>query len=355
MNLVDLVKGQLSGDMIGKFAEMLGTSPDTTREASNAVVPTLLAAVGKLASAQDGATKLSSALNGLDDNLLGNFAQSLSGKQSVLDMGTSLLGSLFGNAASSGLAGALSRFTGMSNKTTSSLLGTLAPLALGVVKRYAQDISPGGLTRLFEGQQQNIMNAMPAGLSNLLSNVPGIGALSEWATGAAGAALRGRRTAVSEAEKVSRTAVAAGSSTLRWLIPALAILGLVGLLWWWGVSSKTTPRQTSPVPSVTDQVAGLTTQVTDFFRSATDVFTDMKDAAAAQAAVPKLKDLTVKLDSLRGLIDKLPADAKEKVLTVFRGLSSKLVLLIDKVMATPGVGEKIKPFVDDLRAALAGA
>jgi hypothetical protein len=106
---------------------------------------------------------------------------------------------------------------------------------------------------------------------------------------------------------------------------------------------------------VTDQVAGLTTQVTDFFRSATDVFTDMKDAASAQAAVPKLKDLTVKLDSLRGLIDKLPADAKEKVLTVFRGLSSKLVLLIDKVMATPGVDEKIKPFVDDLRAALAGA
>ncbi len=28
MNLVDLVNGQLSGDMIGKFAEMLGTSPD---------------------------------------------------------------------------------------------------------------------------------------------------------------------------------------------------------------------------------------------------------------------------------------------------------------------------------------
>jgi hypothetical protein len=248
MNLVDLVKGQLSGDMIGKFAEMLGTSPDTTREASNAVVPTLLAAVGKLASTQDGATKLSSALNGLDDNLLGNFAQSLSGKKSVLDMGTSLLGSLFGNAASSGLAGALSRFTGMSNKTTSSLLGTLAPLALGVVKRYAQDISPGGLTRLFEGQQQNIMNAMPAGLSNLLSNVPGIGALSEWATGAAGAALRGRRTAVSEAEKVSRTAVAAGSPTLRWLIPALAILGLVGLLWWWGSAARV-PRA-KPVRSL---------------------------------------------------------------------------------------------------------
>ncbi|MET0516062.1 MAG: DUF937 domain-containing protein [Nitrospiraceae bacterium] len=280
-------------------------------------------------STQDGASKVSSALSGLDQSVLGNFAQSLTGKQSVLDMGTSLLGSLFGKAAIAGLAGPLSRFTGVSDKTISSLLGACTPLALGVVKRVAKDMSPGGLAKLFEGQQQNITNAMPAGLSNLLSSVPGIGALSE---------------------KVTRPAVAAGSSSRRWLIPTLAVLGLLGFLLWWG--SGSTPRQTIPIPSMTDQVTGLTTQVTDFFRSATDVFTDMKDAASAQAAMPKLKDLMVKLDSIRGLIDKLPAESKDKVLTVVKGLSSKLVLLIDKVMATPGVGEKIKPLVDDLRTKL---
>jgi hypothetical protein len=199
MNLVDLVKKQLNSDVMGKFAEILGTNPQATRDAANAVVPTLLATVGGLTSTRDGAGKLSSTLSGLDENVLGNFARSLTGSQSVVDTGTTLLGSLFENEALSGL---------------------------------------------------------------------------------------------------------------------------------------------------------LTAQVSDFFRSATDVLTDMKDAASAQAALPKLKDLTAKLDALRGSIDQLPADAKEKVLTVFKGLSSKLVQLMDKVMATPGVGETIRPIMEELQGKL---
>jgi hypothetical protein len=352
MNLVDLVKNQLSSDVMGKFAEILGTNPQATRDAANAVVPTLLATVGGLTSTRDGAGKLSSTLSGLDENVLGNFARSLTGSQSVVDTGTTLLGSLFGNEALSGLAGVLSRFTGISTKSTSWLLSTLAPLALGVLKRYAPDMSANGLTRLFEGQQENIRNAMPAGLGNLLSNVPDIGAVTEWATGTLSAAGRGGQTALSEAEHAIRSTATSRSSALRWVIPTLAVLGLVVLLFWWGVSRQNIPRQSSPAPSITDQVTGLTAQVSDFFRSATDVLTDMKDAASAQAALPKLKDLTAKLDALRGSIDQLPADAKEKVLTVFKGLSSKLVQLMDKVMATPGVGETIRPIMEELQGKL---
>ena len=41
MNLVELVQGQLSADVIGKLAGMLGTSLYTTRTAVTAAVPTL--------------------------------------------------------------------------------------------------------------------------------------------------------------------------------------------------------------------------------------------------------------------------------------------------------------------------
>ena len=48
MNLVELVQGQLSADVIGKLAGMLGTNSDTTRTAVTAAVPTLLGAFGSL-------------------------------------------------------------------------------------------------------------------------------------------------------------------------------------------------------------------------------------------------------------------------------------------------------------------
>ena len=46
MNLVDLVKDQLGGNVLTKLAETLETSPDNTRTAVNAAVPTLLTALG---------------------------------------------------------------------------------------------------------------------------------------------------------------------------------------------------------------------------------------------------------------------------------------------------------------------
>ena len=100
MNLVDLVKGQLSGNVLTRLAETLGTSPDSTSTAVNAAIPTLLTAFGSAASTRDGARDLAAAVSSLDDRVLDNLPQSLSsGGSSGLnlgDIGTKLLGSLLG-------------------------------------------------------------------------------------------------------------------------------------------------------------------------------------------------------------------------------------------------------------------
>jgi Bacterial protein of unknown function (DUF937) len=369
MNLVELVKGQLGGNVLTRLAETLGTSPDNTRTAVNAAIPTLLTALGSVASTRDGARDLAAAVGSLDDRVLENLPQSLSGGgRSGLhlgDMGTKLLGSLLGGNTLSSLASALGRFTGQGSGVISSLLTLLAPIALGVLKSRTGGMGSdaNALASLFAGQRQNIISAMPRGLSDQLASVSGLSAAAEWAHSTTGAAYQAGRTAVSAAGSTARDAAAAGSSALRWALPVLAVLVVGALLWWWG--SRSTPLQTAapvpppqmtaPVPPPalgTDQVAHMTGQVTDFFRAATDTITVIKDSASAEAAAPQLRELSTRLDALRVGLNQLPTDARTKLVALVQDLGAKLMPTIEAAMATPVVGDTLKPFVDDLRSKL---
>ena len=102
----------------------------------------------------------------------------------------------------------------------------------------------------------------------------------------------------------------------------------------------------------TDQVTRLTGQVTDFFRSATDTFAGIKDAASAEMAVPKLRELSTTLDTLRFTMNQLPVDARAKLVTLVKDLSAKLMPTLDSAVTLPAVGDTVKPFVDELRRKL---
>jgi hypothetical protein len=359
MNLVDLVKDQLGSNVLTRLAETLGTSPDNTRTAVNAAVPTLLTALGSVASTREGARDLATAVGSVDDRVLDNLPQSLSGGGrsglNLGDMGTKLLGSLLGGNTLSSLASALGRFTGLGSGSVSSLLTLLAPIVLGVLKNRTGGMGADAtsLANLFEGQRQNIVSALPSGLSDQLASVPGMSGAAAWVRNTAGAAFQAGRAALSEAGSTARGAAATGSSALRWALPLLAVLILGGLLWWWG--TRSTPQQVVPVaPPVvgTDQVTRLTGQVTDFFRTATDTFTGVKDAASAEAATPKLRELSTRLDTIRVGMNQLPADARGKLVALVKDLGAKLMPTIEAAMAIPTVGDTLKPYVDDLRGKL---
>jgi hypothetical protein len=368
MHLVDLVQGQLGNNVLTRLAETLGTSPDHTRTAVNAAVPTLLTAFGSVASTRDGARDLAAAVGSLDDRVLNNLPQSLSGGGgsglNLGDLGTKLMGSLLGGNTLSSLASALGRFTGQGSGSLSSLLALLAPIVLGVLKSRTGGMGSeaNGLASLFAEQRQNILSAMPRGLSDQLASVPGISAAAEGVRSTAGAAYQGGRTAVSAAGSIARDA-ATSSSALRWLLPVLAVLVVGALLWWWGHSStpsRTTapvppPQTTTPMPMPTlgtEQVAHLTGQVTDFFRAASNTFTGIKDVTSAEAAAPQLRELSTRLDALHVGLNQLPTDARAKLVALVKDLGAKLMPTIEAAMATPVVGDTLKPFVDDLRSKL---
>ena len=188
----------------------MGTSPDNTRTAVNAAIPTLLTAFGSVASTRDGARDLAAAVGSLDNRVLDNLPQSLSGGGrsglNLGDMGTKLLGSLLGGNALSSLASALGRFTGLGSGSVSSLLTLLAPVVLGVLKSRTGGMGAdaNALASLFEGQRQNIVQAMPRGLSDQLASVPGMSGAAAWVRGTAGSAYQAGRAAVSEAGSTAR-------------------------------------------------------------------------------------------------------------------------------------------------------
>lgn len=350
LNLVELVKDQLAGGVLAKLPEILGTTQTTANTAVSAAVPALLAALSSSASSRDGARNIQSTLDSFDARVLNNIPQSLSGGgKSLLDIGTGLLGSLFGGGMLSSLSSILSRFTGMDSGKSSSLLGLLAPIVLGSLKSRTQGMGADGLARLLEDQKPNIVNAMPSGLSSALEGVQGMGGVADWARGTVSSAYQAGRAAVSETAGTARASTAAGASTLRWVLPVLAVVILAGLLWWW-IGSMRTPQQTTTVT----QIAGLTGQVNDFFRSATDTFAGIKDAASAEAAVPKLRELSTRLDSMRVAMDQLPADARARLVALVKDFSTKLMPTIDSVVAIPAVGDTIKPLIDELRRKLNG-
>lgn len=373
MNIVDTLKQSIGPDALGQLGGLIGSDSDATRKATGAAIPALLAGLAHLGSTREGAQRLNDAVDAADENV----ATQLSGGQagSIVDHGREILGQLLGGGGLSSLGSILSKFTGMGGGTTLGLLGGLAPLLLAGLKRIKSTtgLDAGGLAGMLAGQRQNIAAAMPQGLGSMLSALPGLGDI----TGGAKSAVEGARNFAGDTGRagmraVEDTADAAGrgaGAALRWAIPVLAIL-LLGI---WLVpkmfnrtpTAVDTDRQAvSPakpaelpdartasgvLPASVDAVKG---QVTKLLGSTTDALAEVKDAASADAAIPKLQDLSGKLDGLTASVNALPADTKKSVTSAIGAGLTHLKELAEKAMAIPGVGEKLRPVLDPMLAKL---
>jgi hypothetical protein len=351
MNLIELVKDQLSGDVIGKLSGLIGEGEGKTRAAVSAAVPALLAGLSSVAETGGGAQKLATALGGLDTNVLGNLG-GLTANQAggLLEKGMGLLTSLFGNSALSGIVSTLSKFAGLDTGTGKKLIGYLMPMVLGVIAKQFHGRAPTaqGLTDLFAAQKENIADALPPGLS--------LDAVSGLATRAATAA-RGY------AEPVG-----AGRSPLTWVVPLIG-LGALGLLWYVYMRPAAPPAPTGPMTAApapktvetlrvpTPDAPRLGTDLTAAVTTLTETLSGVKDAATADTALPKLKEIDGNLDAMKATFEKLPEAGRGTIITLVKDHLGKVKDLIAKVTAIPGVGEKLKPTLDDIMAkmtALAG-
>ncbi|MFM7115523.1 MAG: DUF937 domain-containing protein [Planctomycetota bacterium] len=391
MNLVDLLKSQMSSEVTKQLGGMLGTSDSDTGNLLKASLPAILAGLGSVASKKDGADKIASAIGGLDPGMLGNLGKMLGGADAK--KGGDLLGSLLGNNMLTSLLPLLGKFVKLDPSLITKALGLLAPLVLSAIGSAfkGQKVDGAGISRLFSEQKSNIASAIPAGLS--LANLPGLESLGNVG-----------KVANQAMNQAGKAAADAGGGLGKLLLPLIALAAIVGGILWFmnsgakkveDAAKKAADAGAKAVAGVADAgkevvkagekvVEGAAGAVKDAAKSTVEAAKDMigdvavpgfsdlqknfsgmfdtvgpllggiKDAAGAEAALPDLEKAVTGLDGMMGSLGGMPEIAKSAVSTMVQSQLDKLGPVIDNIVGMQGVGEKVVTVLKSLKDKLGG-
>ena len=369
MNIVEMLTQQLSGEVGKKLGGMAGLSEQDFSKALGAGLPGLLSGLGSLASNEQGAGKIAEAIRGMDSGVLGNLTGMLGG--GALQKGGGALGNLLGGGIVDGLAGAISKATGLNASIVKTILGYLAPLVLSAIGASFQGgkVDASSVSRLFADQNKNIASALPSGMN--LGSIPGFNALS------------------SGGSKSSPSPAPAGSDESglgRFLVPLLllAIVG-VGAFYYFRPTTPTEKENTSPpaegalstlqnaAADAADKTKGLIDGAKEKIENAMpnanllsvkdrldellgSVGTELNkitDSASAEASLPTLKNSVLKLESFSATMGMVPAEGKAVINGFVKTQLEKLNPMIEKISSIPGLGDTVKQVIEQLKTALA--
>jgi hypothetical protein len=233
----------------------------------------------------------------------------------------------------------------------------LAPIVMGTIgqQQGTRSLDAGAITSLLSSQKDNIAAALPAGFANLLGGtglLDSLGGAARTATAAAGQTARVTTSAARAIGDTGERAAAVSRNWLYWLIPLLAIIAL--LIYFFAKPTEQVVQPSVPtIPSLTVGGLDIRKEVTDSITNLRTTLTGITDAASAQAALPKLQDVTAQIDKVDSLVGQLSPEQRKVLAGMVNPLMPSLDQLFDKVLAIPGVAELLKPTIDALRAKLA--
>jgi hypothetical protein len=322
-NLVSYVMQFLTPDMIGRIAGALGLNRSDAQSGVGAVVPALLASFSGLADKPGGAQSLVNTIK-QQSSVLDNFAGMIGGnnQSSFVERGSSLLTSLLGGHDQSALTGAIARFTGLGQNKSGSLLGMLAPVVMGLIGRQigARGVDVGSLTGLLASQREQIAQAMPAGMGELLDRAglsTGLAQPSRPTTAAGGPFAQYTPSAGRPGERAARDTTSGSWNWAYWAIPLLVLGGLLQYLFGPHPHQQERLTQQAPRPEVTTPNQNVVVGGVDVKNTLGDSLSDLRtslqgvtDVPSAQAALPRLEDAKARIDKVSGLVGQLSPDQR---------------------------------------------
>ncbi len=365
-NLVSYMMQFLTPDMIGRIAGALGLNRNDAQSGVSAVVPALLAAFGGLADKPGGAQSLVNTIK-QQSGVLDNFASMIGGnnQSSFIERGSSLLTSLLGSHDQAALTGAVARFAGLGQNKATSLLGMLAPAVMGLIGRQigTRGVDVGSLTGLLASQKEQIAQALPNGMSELLDRA-GLSTGLESLRGAAAQAGRAATAATQfpqytssrERERASRDTTFGIPNWAYWALPLIALGGLL----WYLLGRPAEHEQVAQQPTPSAQSQSVTVGGVDIKNTIGDSLSDLRaslqgvtDAESAKAALPKLEAAKTQIDKVSTLVGQLTPDQRKIVAAVVAPAMPTINRLTDRVLEIPGVGEVLRPTIDPVKTRLA--
>jgi hypothetical protein len=361
-NLVSLVMQFLTPDMIGRIATALGFDRSKVQSAIDAAVPGLLAAFNDVSTQPGGAQKLADTAK-QQVGSLGNFASVLAagGQSSLLEKGSQMLSSLVGGQNQNMLTDVISRFTGLGQSRSGSLLGMLAPIVMGTVAHdlgATGGLDANGIANLFASQRSNIAAAMPAGLPSMLGGTDILNSLGDAALMATPAGSDATRAAASTSRTIDQTgrraattAAQTSSNWLYWLLPLAAAAVLV-IYFAARPNEQTAPQGMNQTTTLAVNGGDIGKQLTNNIANVRTTLNGVTDVASAQAALPKLQEATVQIDKTGNQAAQLSADQRKQIASLVDPMMPAFNQLCERVLAIPGVAQVLKPSVDSLKAKL---
>ena len=195
----------------------------------------------------------------------------------------------------------------------------LAPVVMGTIAQQqgGRALDASGIAGFLSSQKDSIAAALPSGFGNLLG---GTGLLNSLGNAARTSGSEATRTATSAAyavgtasQRAARATASASLNWLYWLIPAAAVAALLVYLFT-RPAEQVVQQGATAVQSMTVDGLDVRQQVTDSVSSLRATVGDITDATSAQAALPKLREVTAQVDKIGGMLGRLSAEQPEGVL-----------------------------------------
>lgn len=167
MNIIEQIESQLDDRFTHAAANETGLSAEETRTTTRAAIPALLAGLMGSLSKPDGGKALGAELT--NQNQFGNLSTMATGTGTPAG-GMGALTSVLGEGRLSGIANAISGFSGVSQNQSRSLLGMLFPVVMGVLGREQRGggMNVDGISRMLQSHKREIAEAMPASVASSL-------------------------------------------------------------------------------------------------------------------------------------------------------------------------------------------
>lgn len=174
INLLEIVKKQISGEILQKAAAFLGEDTGASQKALYAILPSVLGGVVNQSTSISSATNLMNTIttDGHDGSIFNSLSNLLNGgsaTQGLMSAGDGIVKNLFGNKTS-GIVDWIASYAGIKTGSASGLMSLIAPVVMGAIGKQISGGQTGvsGLMSLLGGQTNFIKNALPAGLSSVL-------------------------------------------------------------------------------------------------------------------------------------------------------------------------------------------
>ena len=325
MDLMDMVKGAVTKQVMGKIGGLLGTDEAKTNSAFETAAGSILGGLIKKSGSAQGARDIFDMTQKQDAGVLDKLGDLLGGGDATdqfQKQGSGLLDGIFGGQQqTTGLLGTLGNFLGFKGGVTGMLMKLVAPIVMGVIAKHvkAKALDAVGLGS-FLGEQKKSLGFMPAsltsdlGFGNLLGNVTGaVGDAGGAVAGAAGDAGRAVSGAAGDAGRAvsgaagnagravsgaagdagravsgaAGDAASAGGGLLKLLLPLILLGALLFGLW------KFLPILTGAAGGVVDKAgdvaAGAADAVGDAASGAAGVVGDAASGAAGAVSGSGMK------------------------------------------------------------------